>query len=677
MIIAKTPDAVIVPKYLTHYSEETFNAQRKENFIECESAEELLHLVKPWAIPFMPGLSLIAVDTETFYTGVPNNRLPAHVVRRWIKEGSKYFPNDFPFCISVCDGVNSFALYDTLENGFKEFAKLEPLLSDTTIAKVFHNTGYDLHMLANAKCNILGRLLDTMILSKLTRADAFTHNLFDIAKEMQTDMPSVLIFQQMVDSYKAEHRITDYRDFPKELMTQYTCADTWNTFHAFAPLYKMMVENGQQELFEIESETLLVAYWMERTGLRLDADVEDVLIPELEAEVNEAERKIYEEAGCTFNINSGKQLMSVLAKLGYGHLVKIQKPTATMMSKGVIEGNPCFNSVEMERLELEGVPLIEDIMIFRKAEKLLNTFARKLYDMCDATSTIHCNINTIEAKTGRFSISSPSMQNMPRRNDSRVRDAFIAPEGYTLFDFDFKAQESIILTHFSRCQYLMDIVNSGGDIHTAVAGLVYSIDYKDVTRGLREVAKSVEFAMVYGAGAPKVAQMTKLSLLEAQTAIKTLLKNAPEIDMFIRQANQVAKQRRFIYTILRRIIYVERYREYACVNYAIQGSAADCTKKKMCLIFKFIRSNALLSRMVLQVHDSLLYTIHFDEEYILGYLRYLQTEREMFRAPILVDVMKCAPSWRNKEDYDVAEVVPPKEMMDNLNAYDIWKEGIL
>ena len=151
-----------------------------------------------------------------------------------------------------------------------------------------------------------------------------------------------------------------------------------------------------------------------------------------------------------FNINSSKQLETVLTKLGYGRHIKYKPPTDAMLAKGIVDGNPSFDKFQMERLEELGVPLIKDIQQFRKSEKLLNTFAIKLYELCDAGNVVHCNINTMEAKTGRFSISNPSMQNMPRRSDSRVRQAFVAPEGYTLYDFDFKAQESLIMTHYSR-----------------------------------------------------------------------------------------------------------------------------------------------------------------------------------------------------------------------------------
>lgn len=678
MAIQRRQDATIVPRSMYHYEPGSFEQHKKPNFIEA-SAEQVLDMLKPMEVEFLPGKKLIAADTETYFTGVPNNRMPANVVRRWVQQGSKYYPNDFPFCISISDGKYSFAVYDTLENRFAEFNKLKPLFADTSICKLGHNLDFDLHTLANAGISVKGELHDTLYMSKLTRPDAFTHRLCDIADEIHDDerFPTVTIFEHMLDSYKAQYRITDYRMFPHELMTQYTCADTWNAIWCFCKLFPMMIENETLPLYTTEQQMLLVAYWMERRGILLDLDYEDQLIPELTEEANEAERRIYETAGRRFNINSTQQVYDVLCDMGHGDKVKFRKPTAAMLAKGITKGNPRLDKVEMDRLDSLGVPLIQDIVTFKNAEKLLNTFAAKLYDMRDAQGVVHCNINTIEAKTGRFSISAPSMQNMPRRKDSRVRSAFIAPEGYTLYDFDFKSQESIILVHYSKSQYLQEIIDKGGDIHTAVASIIYSIPYEEVSKELRNISKSVEFAIVYGAGAEKVSQMTGLSVEESSVVMKKFLKNAPEVDIFINTANKVARERRVVRTIRKRPVCVEHGREYACVNYVIQGSAADSTKGRMVDIHKFLRANGLKTYMILQVHDSLLNCIADDEQEVIGWLRWLQTERDLFRVQVTVDVAKCTPTWKEKQDIDVPATRPPEEMLERMRNYNIWEEGTL
>lgn len=678
MAIKSKLGATIVPRVAAHYDPTTFENYKKPIFVEA-TAEQVLDEIKPKEFEFLPGKKFIAVDTETFaFTQIANNRMPSNVQRRWIKRGSKYIPNDFPFCYSICDGLHSYVVYDTLENKWGEFRKLRPLLGDRSVGKIGHNLDFDLHMIANTGVSIKGELHDTLHISKLVRVDALMHSLLRLAETMESmGMPAVPEFEHMLDSYKATYRITDYRMFPKELMIQYTGADTWNTMLAFEWLYPRLADEKQYELYEIERQVLLVSYWMERNGVLLDPAYADVLIPELRKEVDDAERKIYQTAGGRFNINSAQQLNDVLVSLGYGSKIRRKPPTDAMLAKGITVGNPSFDKYEMERLEAEGVPLIADIQKFKASEKLLNTFAIKLYELADSTNTVHCNINTMEAKTGRFSISVPSMQNMPRRKDSRIRSAFVAPPGYTLYDFDFKSQESIILVHYSRSQYLMDIINRGGDIHTAVASIIYSIPYEEVTKELRNISKSVEFAIVYGAGAAKVSAMTGLSIDESAMVMKQFLRNAPEVDMFIRTANKVGKERKKVRTIRRRVVALEKGREYACVNYVIQGSAADSTKSRMVDIHKFLRANGYKSYISIQVHDSLLNVIADDETELLGYLRWLQTERELFRIPVTVDVAKCTPTWRNKEDIDVPAVQPPEEMLQKMREYDIWNEGTL
>ena len=606
----------------------------------------------------------------------------------------KYIPNDFPFCISLSDGTNSFAVYDTLENGFKEFKKLKPLLFDRSIAKCGHNLDFDLHMLANAGVNMRGRFYDTSHMSRLARANAFTHNLLDIATEIQNlnehssdYAPTVPEFEHILHGYKDANRINDYRLFPRRLMTQYTCADTWNAIWALKILYPKLTELGLIKVYKVEAQILLVCYNMERTGAPINKEYGPELISELRDEVDAAERRIYAEAGCMFNINSSQQLYEVLCRLGYQKYVRFKKPTDAMLAKGIMQGNPSFDKFEMERLDNAGVPLITDISQFRKAEKLLNTFAIKLYDMCDFNGVVHCSINTMEAKTGRFSMSAPSMQNMPRRKDSRVRKAFIAPDGYTLYDVDFKAQESLIMAHYSRAPYLLDNINAGKDIHKVIAAIIYGLPLDQVTKALRDVAKSIEFAIVYGAGADKVKNMTAdviindkkgLTKEEAQMAIRTFKNKVPEVEMFIKTANQIIKERGYIKTRLGRFVYAEPGREYACVNYLCQGSGADSTKSRMVDIYKFIRANKYKTRMELQVHDSLLYQVwNAEEAFILGYLKWLQTERNLFRVTVNVDIAKCYPTWREKLDVDVESTQPPQEQLDKMAAYDIWNEGII
>lgn len=672
MIQAKATN--IVAKGMQQYDPATFEQFKQPNFFEC-SAEYVLANIRPATFDFLPGYKFIDFDTETFFTGIAAGSLPANVVRRWIKtSSSKYIPNDFPFCISVCDGTNAFVVYDTLQNKFAEFKKLAPLLEDRSISKIGHNIDFDLHMLANAGVDLIGELFDSMVSAKLVRADAFSNRLVDIAR----DMPEgITVYEKMVDSYKSFNRITDYRRIPHDLMTQYTCADVWNSFYAFKHHYPLILENQQLELLNIENKIMRIGFSMERQGIPIDPDYEHILIPELTDEAQVAEAEIYKQAGCMFNINSGKQMEAILIKLGYGSSLRYNKPTDAMLAKGIVDGNVALNSINKDRMINEGVMILETINIYQKAVKLLNTFAVKLYEMRDFNNVVHCNFNPMEAKTGRFSVSMPSMQNMPRRKDSRVRGAFIAKNGYRLYDFDFQSQEAKVLAHYSKAPYLVDNINKGIDIHKIVAAIIFDCDYADVTKKQREIAKSVEFAITYGAGPAKVASMTGLSVQEARGVMKTYLRRIPEVDAFIKLVNKIAKERGFIHTILNRYVYVERDREYASVNYVIQGSSADSTKKRMIEVYRYLRANKYKTKIILQVHDSLLNMVADEEVHIVPKLKYLQEDYTSFRVPITVDVAVAYPTWRDKEDIKVVSEKPTDAEQLAIDNYDFWGESIL
>lgn len=657
-----------------NYSPEAVAELAHNNFIEC-TAEYCLEHIKPSEIPFLPG-KWICFDTETEPTGIPANRMPANVIRRWIKRGSKEVPNDFPFCFSICDGTTSYVIYDRWETGFKELKKLKPLLEDPSINKCLHNAKYDLHMAKNAGIDVKGKIFDTLPASKICRAWALTHSLVDNAKEIEEGITE---FEFMVDSYKAMNKVTNYALIERNLMTQYTGADTWNGFYVAKRLARIAHEHendGWMDLCWLENEVIKITFFAEREGVLVDKTYEEPLMEALKKQAADAEAKVYEEAGCFFNMNSGAQLEQVLTKLGYGSLIKYNKPTDTMLAKGITQGNPRFRASDKERMISEGCTILEYIQSYQKAEKLLNSFATKLYTMHDANCRVHCNYNTVEAKTGRFSISMPSFQNMPRRGESRIRKAFIAPEGYTIYELDYASQESKIMVHYSRSEYLIDALHEGKDIHKIFASMIFDVPYEEVTKDQRQIAKSVEFAIVYGAGAAKVASMSGITEAEAKQVMADVYKRMPEISAFIKTANNIAKERRWVKTVRGRQVYVEKDREYACVNYIVQGSAADCTKTALVRINKYLRANNYKTKFVLQVHDSCMFYIADDEaDTVVPKLLYLMAENELFRVPITADCgVSVDGTWAGKEDKDVKPEPPTQTELEAMERYSIWND---
>lgn len=671
MAIRKKASSIKERTYMA-YSPEAVKALSRPNFIECDAEYALKH-INPAPIEGLSG-KWICFDTETEPTGIAANLMPPNVVRRWVSRGSKDIPNDFPFSIQLCDGTNSFCIYDSWSKGFEEFKKLREILSEPSIGKTAHNGKYDLHQCKNAGIDVRGQLFDSLPASKICRAWALTHSLADNAKEIEN---GILDFEYMVDEYKSRFRVSNYAQIDRDLLTQYGCADVWNGFYVTKRLLAIAREHeddGWLPLILLENEIIKITYLAEREGVLIDDSYKDALFESLTLQKDEAERKVYEAAGEFFNMNSGQQLESVLKKLGYGSLIKYGEPTQAMLNKGITRGNPRFRKDDKERMISQGCTILEDIQSYQKAEKLLNSFAKKLYTMKDAENRVHCNFNTAEAKTGRFSISLPSFQNMPRRGESRIRKAFIAPEGYTIYELDYASQESKIMVHYSRDEFLINSLHEGKDIHKIFASMIFAAPYEEVTKDQRQVAKSVEFAIVYGAGAAKVATMSGISEYEAKQVMADVRKRMPSVDVFIKTVNKIAKERGWVKTVRGRRVYLERGREYACVNYCVQGSAADCTKGAMKRVNAYLRGNKYKTKLVLQVHDSMMFYVANDEaDIVIPKLKYLMAETNLFRVPITADVGKSTDgTWAGKDDVPVDALAPTPEEQAKMDAYDIW-----
>jgi len=375
------------------YNPATFEEHLVDKFIEVQDPQEILKRVKPFEFK---GRRFITFDTETHPHFRNSHIVPKEVVRRWVGTGKKATPQDYPFSLQVCDGKNSYIIYDTVENDFAKFRQLAPLFEDPAIEKVAHNTKYDMHMFANAGLRIVGRLHDTVVLSKLANENRKSFQLRDLAARLPG---GIVKFEFMVDSYKTLNKVTDYRQIPRELLTQYGGADVWNCYLEFIADYEKLEKDGLVDLYDNECELMMALYAMERYGMKTDVDYEAPLKEELQKLTDDAERAIYDEAGSMFNINSGKQLYEVLMKLGVD-------PT---LIKSTDKGNPKLDKDALANLaEVHDVSIVKKILEYRKYEKLLNTYAVGIYDQRGADNRVHGSINQTEATTGRMSITKPA-----------------------------------------------------------------------------------------------------------------------------------------------------------------------------------------------------------------------------------------------------------------------------
>lgn len=636
-----------------------------KRFIEVDDPLELLRLVQPFEFR---GRKFITFDTETHPHFASSHLVPRNVVRRWVGSGKTATPQDYPFCISVCDGKNAYTIYDSVQNDFSKFKQLAPLFEDPSIEKIAHNTKFDMHMFANADLKIVGKLHDTVVLSKLADENRTSYALRDLAARKKG---GIVKYEYMVDSYKQLNKVQDYRLIPRELLTQYANADVWNCYLTFITEYEVAEKDELVDLYENEMELMVALYAMERYGMKTDKTYEVPLKESLQQMTDDAERAIYEEAGSMFNINSGKQLYSVLMKLGVDDslIVKTDK------------GNPKLDKDALALLaEVHGVSIVKKILEFRKCEKLLNTYAVGIYDQIDCLDKAHGSINQTEATTGRMSITKPALQTLPKK-DKRIRKMFIPDDGYKLWFMDLDQVEYRLFAHYAKIPSLLEQIANGYDVHAATAATLFGKDLADLVKkvhegddeatALRSRAKTLNFALIYGMGNQALANDLKVTLTEATDIKARYFSTMPESRVFINTVYQVIKLRGFVKNFYGRRRRLDSDDCYKAPNALIQGCAADYIKHKVVDIYKYLNYYCLQTRLINIVHDELVIEMHKDEEEYAPTLRWLLSDFASFRCPITAGVEYGDPSWGQKvEPKDIGFNEPESFEYRTYNVFD-------
>lgn len=617
-----------------------------KNFHVVQNAEELLSKVEPFE--FM-GMKIITFDTETHPHFARSQDVPATNVRRWVGTGKHATPQDYPFCISICDGKNCYTLYDSIQNNFEELHKLAPLLEDASIDKIAHNTKFDMHMLANANVKLAGRLHDTVVLAKLIDENRRSFQLRDIAAGLEKGITK---FEYMVDAYKQVNKVSDYRHIPRELLSEYANADVWNCFHEFITEFPKLEADELTSIYNNEMELMIALYAMERYGMRVDTSYEQELKADLQKLADEAEEAIYTEAGRIFNINSTKQLYDVLISLG--------------VSRGLIgmtdKGNPKLDKHALADLaENHNVSIVQKILEYRKYDKLLTTYAEGIYEQRDSENRVHGSINQTEATTGRMSITKPALQTLPKR-DKRIRKAFIPDEDYNMWFFDLDQVEYRLFAHYAKLPSLLEQIRGGYDVHAATAATLFGKDLDELVEkvhqgddeatALRSRAKTLNFALIYGMGNQALANDLKVSLTEATDIKARYFSTMPEARVFINTVQQVIKMRGYVRNFYGRRRRLDPDDCYKAPNALIQGCAADYIKHKIVNIYKYLMYNKCKTRMINVVHDEVVFNIHKDEAELAPVLRWLMSDFETFRCPITAGAESGHPSWGQKEEED-------------------------
>ena len=515
------------------------------------------------------------------------------------EEGVAYY-------VGVCDLCETKKLDVKLVLG-----SLKDILEDEKIKKAGQNIKYDYIVLANYGIRVKGIAFDTMVASYLLNPSKLNHNLEDISIEWLGHKLTTPI-QELIG--KGKHAITmDRVDVDK--VCRYSCEDSDVTFRLKKILEKELSKKDLDSLFyDVEMPLIEVLARMEMDGITVNSDYLKELSGEMEKKLDKLTGKIYELAGEEFNINSPKQLSVILFE-------KLKLPVIRRTKTGMSTDEDALNRLASKH------PLPEKLLEYRELSKLKSTYVDNLPALINpATGKIHTSFNQTVTATGRLSSSGPNLQNIPIKTEEgrKIRKAFIpSGKGNLLLSADYSQIELRVLAHFSQDKYLTQAFKDGLDIHSFTASLVFGIKENEVTKEMRNMAKTVNFGIVYGMSPYGLSQSLGIEVDKAKEFIDAYFERYPDVRQFMENLLEEAREKGYVTTILGRRRYVPeinsqdmRMRSFAertAINTPIQGSAADIIKVAMIAIQEKIIKGKLSSRMILQVHDELVFDVPKDE----------------------------------------------------------------
>lgn len=491
--------------------------------------------------------------------------------------------------------------------------KFIPFFEDENIEKVGQNLKYDLEVLANYNITVKGKFFDTMLAHYLINPD-MRHGM-DILAETYLKYSPMPIEALIGKKGKGQKSM---RDVDLELAKEYAAEDadiTLQLKEIFAP---RLEQTGTRKLFdEIEIPLMPVLASMETEGINLDVPYLKELSAELSADSKLLEQKIYEAAGETFNLGSPKQLGEILfEKLKIGGAK--QKKTKT--------GQYATGEEVLSYLALTN-PIVQDILDWRQLVKLQNTYVDALpLQVEPKTGRVHTDYMQAVAATGRLSSNNPNLQNIPIRTERgrQIRKAFIArDEEHTILSADYSQIELRIIAALSGDPEMVKAFRNKEDIHASTAAKVFNVPLAEVTREQRSHAKTVNFGIVYGVSAFGLSNQTSLSRSESKDLIDAYYQTYPTLKQYINDQVEKAREQGYVQTISGRRRYLKDINsqnqvvrgaaERNAVNAPIQGSAADIIKIAMINIQKRLNNENFISKMLLQVHDELVFDVHNSE----------------------------------------------------------------
>ena len=517
--------------------------------------------------------------------------------------------------------------------------KLVPFFENETIEKIGQNLKYDLKVLSNYGITVKGKLFDTMIAHYLINPD-MRHNM-DILSETYLKYAPQSI--EVLIGKKGKNQ-KSMRDVPLEEIKEYAVEDADVTLQLAEIFNTELVKTHTKKLFEeIEIPLVTVLASMEKEGINLDVPFLQSLSKELGDDIAKLESRIYEIAGEKFNLASPKQLGDILFdKLKIGGAK--QKKTKT--------GQYATGEEILSYLAKDN-EIVSAILDWRSLIKLQNTYVEALPLQVDAkTHRVHTDYMQTVAATGRLSSNNPNLQNIPIRTErgKQIRKAFIArDENYTLLSADYSQIELRIIAALCGEENMIKAFQQGEDIHKSTAAKVFNVPLEEVTKEQRSHAKTVNFGIIYGVSAFGLSNQTSLSRAESAALIEAYYTTYPKLKSYIQEQIESARENGFVQTILGRRRYLKDINsanaivrgaaERNAVNAPIQGSAADIIKIAMINIHKRLIAENWKSKMLLQVHDELVFDVHNSElEKIQPMIKHEMEQAVVLSVPLEVEI---------------------------------------
>ena len=486
-----------------------------------------------------------------------------------------------------------------------------PLYEDEHIMKVGQNVKYDYEVLRRYGIEVRGPMFDTMLAHYIVQPEL--HHNMDYMAETLLGYQTIHIDQLIGPRGKGQRSMRDLQ--PQEVY-EYAAEDADVTLRLKNVLEQKLKEvDGERLFYDIEMPLVPVLAEMELTGVCLDTAALAETGKNFNRRLAEYEQKIYAEAGETFNISSPKQVGDIL----FGKMKIVDKPKKTKTGQYV-------TSEEVLTQLRSRAPIVDDILSYRGLKKLLGTYVEALPRLINPrTGHIHTCFNQAITATGRLSSSDPNLQNIPIRDDDgkEIRKSFVPEPGCLFFSADYSQIELRIMAHLSQDEHMLDAFRSGTDIHAATAAKIWHVPVEEVTPEQRKKAKQANFGIIYGISTYGLAQRMNISNSEARQLIDDYFATFPRVKAYMDEAIATCREKGYAETIYHRRRYlpditsrnatVRGFAERNAINAPIQGSEADIIKVAMIHIFKRFAAEGLRSRMILQVHDELNFSVYPEE----------------------------------------------------------------